>query len=314
MRMPSLTLDVLLAVIALSERKTLDSAAKELSLGVSAVHKRVRTAEKYFGRRLFLGTEAGMMLTEEGRTFCPEAVRTVEQALVAEEKTKACIDLNSGRLLVGHSTYLPPRLLTLVLGIRPEEPRKARVEHFPGVTAQLVKRVVEGTLHAAFTDLSVSHPDLLFRPLMEEPVLVCLSKSHPLATKPFLSPHDLEDIPIVAVSREASPTQHGEIADYFDQFGVRLAVVADAFGPPEAITMVEQHVGVCLLEASAAKGETVVAKQLSVRKLTRKSGVYVREDNRHPLLSAFVEMAIRLAQRNDRRAKLSPSEREHHRS
>jgi DNA-binding transcriptional LysR family regulator len=293
MRMPSLTLDVLLAVIALSERKSLDAAGEELSVSASAVHKRVRAAEKMFGHRLFLGAETGMELTDEGRTFCPEAIRTVEQALLAEEKTKARIDVNSGRLLVGHSTFLPPKLLAFVHGLQLEKPRKVRVDHYPGITAQLIRRVFEGTLHAAFTDFSASHPDLLWRQIMEEQIVVCVPNSHSLATKPFLRPQDLEDIPIIAVSRESSPAQHREIEDYFEQFGVRLAVVADAFGPPEAISMVEQDMGACLLEASAAREKSVVTKQLSIRKLNRKSGIYVREDNRHPALIDLVAAAIR---------------------
>lgn len=247
-----------------------------------------------------------MVLTSEGRTFCPEALRTVEQALLAEEKTKACIALNSGRLMVGHSTYLPPKLLALVLALRFDKPQNVRVEHLPGVTAQLIERVAEGTLHGAFTELSILRPVLLFRQIMEEPVVVCLPKSHALATKPTLRPQDLDGVPIIAVSRESSPAQHVEIEDYFEQFGTKLNVVADAFGPPEALTMVEQGVGACFIEASAARSGLAVMKPLFIPKLTRKSGIYVREDNRHPALEEYVHMAIQRIEGRHRQTSSQP--------
>jgi LysR family transcriptional regulator, benzoate and cis,cis-muconate-responsive activator of ben and cat genes len=302
MRIPSLTIDVLVAVITLVEKRTYELAGKELSLSASAVHKRVRAAETVIGQRLFIATEEGMLPTKEGRVFYPDAIRTVEQALLAEEKTRAMIDLDAGRLLVGHSTYLPPKLLAFVMKLNSQQHQGIHIQHFPGLTAPLTRRVVDGTLHAAFGDLPVSHPALLSRQLLEEPVMVCVPKSHPLALQPVVRPQDLNDAPVIAVSREPSPMQHTEIEAFFEGFGVRLNVVADAFGPPEAVSLVEQNVGVSLLGASAAKNPSIVAKPLSVRTLTYKSGVYVREDNRHASLNEFISIVLRGTGQGDNRS------------
>lgn len=293
MRIPSLTIDVLVAVIALVERRTLELAGKELSISASAVHKRVRAAEIELGQRLFVATDEGMMLTKEGRVFYPDAVRAVEQTLLVEEKTRSVIDLEAGRLRVGHSTFLPPKLLGFVMKLDLSQHEGIRIDHFPGLTASLTDRVVEGTLHAAFGDLPVSHPALISRKLLEEPVLVCMPKSHPLAVRPVVRPQDLNEAPIIAVSREPSPMQHTEIEEYFEGFGVRLHVVADAFGPHEALNMVEQNMGVSLLGASAAKSPSIIARPLSVKTLTYKSGIFVREDNRHRSLNELIEMVLR---------------------
>lgn len=50
--------------------------------------------------------------------------------------------------------------------------------------------------------------------------------------------------------------------------------------------------GVCLLEASAAKGDGIVAKQLSAKTLRQKIGLYLREDNSHPALHRFVDLVL----------------------
>lgn len=292
MRIPALTIDILVAVIALAQKKSLESAGEELSLSASAVHKRVRAAENILGQKLFKGTEEGLLLTSGGQLFYPEAVRAVEQTILTEEKTRAYVSRKEGQILVGHSTFLPPRLLAFVMGLNHERDAGIRVEHFPGLTRTLVKQVVDGTLDAAFGDLSVTHPALLSRRLFEEPLVVCFPKGHRLAVNPLIRPQDLDGEPMIAVSRDPAPTHHEEIQEFFVDFGVNLNIVGDAFGPPEALIMVEQRIGLCLLEASAVMSQMAVARPLSVNTLTRKSGLYVREDNCRPGLNAFVDLVL----------------------
>lgn len=90
MRIPTLTIDILVAVIALVERRTYELAGEELSLSASAVHKRIRIAENRLGHRLFIGCDDGMLLTKEGQAFYPEATRTVEQALLGRKDEVLC--------------------------------------------------------------------------------------------------------------------------------------------------------------------------------------------------------------------------------
>ncbi|GGA80294.1 LysR family transcriptional regulator [Edaphobacter acidisoli] len=314
MRIPALTIDILVAVVALVKRRTYVLAGEELSLSASAVHKRVRTAENLLGRRLFIGTDEGMSLTKEGQIFYADATRTVEQALLAEERMKSFAGLDARRLLVGHSTYLPPPLLGFLMRFEGIENTTIRIRHCPGLTAALVGRVVDGTLHVAVGELPFAHPALLTRQLSEEPVVACVPKSHPLALKPLVRFEDLDDVPVIAVGREHSPQQYEEVEEYFEGSGVRLRVVADAFGPPEALHMVEQNVGICLLGASSARNSTVISKPLPARTLTRKIGVYVREDNRHPALSEFVDLLLRKAtSRQEGHSRQStPAQRRHH--
>jgi hypothetical protein len=132
-----------------------------------------------------------------------------------------------------------------------------------------------------------------------------MAASHRLAVQPGIRPTDLRDEPLIAVGRTTLPWLCEEIDEYFSGFGVSLRVVADALGPPEALIMTEQKVGVCLLGASAASRPGVIAKSLTPRILTRKSGIFAREDSRHPALKALLEMALEMA--SDRVPKHYPS-------
>ena len=295
MRVPQLTIDMLVAVIALARKKTLDKAAEEIGvITASAVHKRVQAASRLFGVPLFLSTEHGMVLTEAGQALYVDAVRAIEQTLLVEERVASHLDLKGARLLVGHSTYLAPRMLASVLKLSFDESTRIQIEHVSGFTADIAQQVVEGKLHAGFGHLPLNRPELVSRVLWEEPLAVCMSSSHRLAVHPSVRPMELMDQPFVAIGRSTLPWLHQEIEEYLAGFGIGPQVVADAFGPPEAVIMAEQKIGICLIAASAVSRPGVVAKPLEPRILTRKSGVFVREDTRHPAVKALVERALEI--------------------
>jgi DNA-binding transcriptional LysR family regulator len=282
---------MLAAALAVAQTKTLEKAAIEVGVGTaSAIYKRIQSLTQLLGEPLFLNTEEGMALTEAGQAFYPDALRAVELALLAEERVTALVNIKAGRLLVGHSTYLPPKLLSAILNLSFDD---MQIEHISSLTQSVVQRVTEGTLHAGFGYLPVAHPDLLTRVLFEEPLMVCLRANHPLAQRAFLRPVELESEPVIAIGREPLPEMHSEIESYFAGFGIELRIVADAFGVTEAVSLVEQGAGICFAGGTSISRPGVVVKPLSPQTITRKCGIFVREDNRHSLIESFVDSTVR---------------------
>jgi DNA-binding transcriptional LysR family regulator len=295
MRVPQITIDMMVAVIALAHKRTCEKAAKEIgTIESSAVHKRVQAASRLCGAPLFLNTDEGMTLTAAGKSFYSAAVGAVEHAVLAEERVRAQLNLEAGHLRIGHSTYLPPTLLASILKLRLEGSPAIQIEHLSGTTDVIAKRVENGELHAGFGYLPVNRLALLTHVLWEEYLEVFIPASHRLADLSRIGATDLRGEPLIAVARAAMPWLYKEIDEYFGGFGVNLHVVADALGPPEALTMTEQKVGICLLGASEASRSGVVSRPLTARILTRKSGIFVREDNRHPTVKALVDGALEL--------------------
>ena len=292
MRIPRITIDMMVAVVALVQKRTMELAAKELGLTPSAVHKRIQAVNGLIGRPLFSKVENGMALTEIGRRFYPDAVKALEEVLLAEDKALSLLELEAGHLLVGHSTYLPPRVLTAIVNYRLDDTPGIHIEHIPMLTSTAVQRVANGTIHAGFGYLPISEQDLTSHVLFEEPLVVCMPRTHPLASRPAIRPQDIDGEPVIAVAREPIPWLHREIEEFFAGFGVSLQIVIDAFGPPEALIMVEHKMGICMVGASAVSRPSVIGKPLTPQKLLRKCGLFVREDVRHPTLKAFVDKVL----------------------
>ncbi|MGD0939541.1 MAG: LysR family transcriptional regulator [Terracidiphilus sp.] len=292
MRIPRITIDMMVAVVTLAQKRTMVGAAKALGISPSAVQKRIHAVNRVLSRPLFMRIDNGMALTQAGERFYPDAVKALEETLLAEDKALSLLELESGRLLVGHSTYLPPRVLTAILKLRLDDSPGIQIEHIPLLTSTAVQRVADGTIHAGLGFLPVTEPDLISYVLFEEPVVVCMPSTHPLAAKPWIRPQDIDGEPVIAVAREILPGMHREIEEFFAGFGVSLGIVADAFASPEAVTMVEHKMGLCMVAASAVSRPSVVGRPLTPRTLIRKCGLFVREENRHPTLKAFVDKIL----------------------
>lgn len=297
MRRPKVKLDNLITFMTVAVEHSIDGAAEELGLSASGVRKQLENLEAIFGVRLFESVRGSLTLTEDGRLFYEDAAKTVEQALLAEEQIAARRAIRDHHLLVGHSTNLPARLITAIVQIKIEDALAVHIEHRSGLTSTTVRGVIEGSLHAGFGVLPIHAPELLIRTIYEEPLVACVPVGHRLATRSVLSPEDFDGEPVIAIAREPWPERHQEIEYHCADFGVVLNVVADAYSAPEALAYVEQKMGICLLPSSSIVCQPgVTTKPLSTRALLRRYAVFVREDNRSPLLQKLLDVSLRLSE------------------
>jgi DNA-binding transcriptional LysR family regulator len=281
----------LTAIVALAETGDFVKAGQLLSIGPSAVMKRLSKAEVELQTKLIQRIQEKLVLTEDGRIFSAEAQRAIEHAVLAEEKVRSIKSLKERRLRIGRSTHLPSRLLVTLARLTSEDIPGVTVEQTSGLDREIETAVENGILHAGVGLFPVSQPHLSTLKLIEEPVMLCIPPGHSLATKAEIHPEDLERQPVVAVGRNQLPALHEEIAEFYRGFGLELDVVADAYTVTEALCLVEQRIGVCFLSRSAASlNRSIISKPLSSRILTRKSGVFVREDNQHPLVRSFISL------------------------
>ncbi|MGC2160712.1 MAG: LysR family transcriptional regulator [Silvibacterium sp.] len=288
-------LDNLISFMTVAARHNIDDAADELGLSASGVRKQLDNIENTFGIRLFQSIRGSLILTGDGELFHKDAKKAVDQVLLAEEQVYARQSIRNHHLVVGHSTNLPPSLIAAIMRIHIEDAQFVHIEHRSGLTSTTVRRVIEGALHAGFGILPIHAPELLVRTIYEEPLVACIPVGHRLAIKSTIYPNDFDGESIIAVSREPWPARHQEIEDHFADFGVALRIVADAYSAPEALTYVDQKIGICLLPSTSIVGRPgITVRPLSTHVLMRRCGVFVREDNRSPLLQKLLDTSFRL--------------------
>jgi DNA-binding transcriptional LysR family regulator len=281
----------LTAIVALAETGDTVKAGELLNIGPSAVMKRLSKAENELLTRYFRKIKGKMVPTADGKVYSDAAKRAIEDAVLAEEKVIAAKRLRERRLSVGHSTHLPSRLLVVLARLNNENISGMTVEQTGGLSREIERAVADSILHAGIGFFPLSLAGLAAQELIEEPIMLCMRAGHALATKGEIRPEDLEQQPIVAVARQILPALHEEIAEFFRGFGLELNVVADAYTPSEALCLVEQRIGVCFLARSSASfNKDIVTKPLFTNVLTRKCGIFYREENPHPMIRRFAAL------------------------
>lgn len=293
MHRPKISMEGQIAVVTVAEEGMLTRAAAQLGLTASAISKQIVTVEQEVGTELFHRSRGRMLLTDAGKIYIPEAMQSIMHARLGVELVRAHVRIQSDTLAVGYSTFLNPALIGIIKQLRLDREYDPKIELHSLLTQIIVQKVLSGELHVGFGFLPIQHPDLRTRAIFEEPVVVCLPEHHVLTQKRSLRPEDIAGQTLVAVAREAHPELHEETVEYFHAYGITLNFVADGFCPHEALLLVAQGIGLCLMTNSSAMlaRSGIVVRPLTEALLTRKSGVFTRFDHDDPLIDAYMKLA-----------------------
>jgi DNA-binding transcriptional LysR family regulator len=293
MRRLNVTLEGLIALVAVAQEGSLERGGKALGLSTSAAGKQISTLEKVVGTKLFEHRRGRWILNEEGKLLAPEAFQTIFYARMGVDLVQAHVRLRTDHLSVGYSTFLSPILIGIIRQARLKRHNDIKIECKSMLTESSVERVVRGELDIGFGYLPIKEPELLVRKVFEEPLAVCLPEGHALTVKQSISPEGLEGLPIIAIGRREVPLRFEEKQDHFRSLGIELRYVEDCFSSMEALASVARGTGACLLPISRARsGDGVVVRPLDDRLLTYRSGVFVRQENEDESIQDFLQLIL----------------------
>ncbi len=113
--------------------------------------------------------------------------------------------------------------------------------------------ILDGNVHVAFTRLGQGQTDLEVEVLVQEPRLVAVASSHPLAPRESVTYADLGDESFIinpAVQSERPPARW---IDEQRRHGLLGRVAAEASSVQEVLALVAAGLGVCLLPSTVAR-------------------------------------------------------------
>jgi DNA-binding transcriptional LysR family regulator len=198
--------------VAIAEESSFTRAARRVHLAQSTLSASIQALEHELGTRLFERSTRQVRLTDAGQALLTEA-RTALQAIDAGREAVAAVqDGLRGTVHLGIMQALTLFDLAAVLTrYHAEFPLVQIVPHtMRGGSAELVARVLDGTLDLAFASNPGPYPDgLEVQPLASEPILLAIPDGHPLA--------DRDRIPLAELSTT-------KFVDYPAGWGTRLAV------------------------------------------------------------------------------------------
>ena len=182
------------------------AAADSLGYTQSAVSRQVSALESAFGAVLFDRLPRGVRLTEEGRCLLPHAEAVVGRLAAARSGLRALREVAAGRLRVGSfptaNSDLVPRAAA---AFQVRHPAVA-LTLSEGLSSELAAQLRVGDLDLAVVAPGGHLDGLELRLLMDDPMLVAMSRGHPLSGRGVLRLADLVDVDWIAGSEQPSET------------------------------------------------------------------------------------------------------------
>jgi LysR family hca operon transcriptional activator len=236
--------------VAVVDAGSLTVAARKLHTSQPSLSRQIRDLEEEIGAGLLTRRARGIEVTPAGRAFLEHARSVLSQVEAAGEAArrvahpaKPCFTIG---FLTGHeSTWMPESLQIL----RDELPN-IDVMISSQLSPQLADALSKGTVDAAFLRRERGVPELAFRTLVKEPMVVILPSNHRLAALKAISPRDLVGEAFVGVSHTA-PVLRAVIDNYLKQSGVKITPQHEVDHVVMGVSLIASTGGVGLLPAYA---------------------------------------------------------------
>ena len=189
---------------------SITAAARHLRFTQSAVSRQIAALEAEIGVRVFDRLPRGVALTEEGRTLLPHAEAVLDRLVAARRDLDELLGLGSGRLRVGAFptavAALVPRALASFRAAYPQ----VALSLVEGLTPALLERLTAGDADVAVVSSSpagqIDPARFDLHHLIDERLLVAVSREHRLARRRTVRLTELADDPFIVGSAAAEET------------------------------------------------------------------------------------------------------------
>jgi LysR family hca operon transcriptional activator len=289
--------------VAVAEAGSLTvAAARKLHTSQPSLSRQIRDLESELGAQLLTRRARGIELTPAGRAFLDHARSVLAQVDAAAEAArrvahpgKPCFVMG---FLTGHELTWMPEALQILRDELPNIDVMISSQYSPLLADGLSK----GKIDAAFLRRERGAPDLAFRLLVKEPLVVVLPSNHRLAALKAISPQDLVGETFVTVSGTA-PVLRVIIDDYLKRSGIDITPAHEADHLAMGMSLIASTRGVGLLPAYAQNflPSSVTSRPLRGDTPTIDLVLGYKKSNKSPilklLLSRLDELVVRVSKK-----------------
>jgi LysR family hca operon transcriptional activator len=242
-------------------------------------------------------------LTPAGRAFLDHARLALSQVEAAGEAARRASQPAKASFVMGFLTGTEMDWFTEAVRLLRDELPSIEVILVSQTSPELASGLLRGKVDVAFLRSEPEMPDLVFKHLTSEPLLVILPSDHRLAALEAISPRDIEGETFVNVS-DTAPTLRAVIDNYLRKSGVSIATAHEAANLSMAVSLIATTRGVALLPVYALNflPLSVVSRPLAGSAPTIDLVLGYHKANTSPLLKLFLSRTDDLIARVSKRS------------
>jgi LysR family hca operon transcriptional activator len=289
--------------VAVAEAGSLTvAAARRLHTSQPSLSRQIRDLEDELGAQLLTRRARGIDLTPAGRAFLDHARLVLSQVEAAGEAarrvahpSRPCFTMG---FLTGHELKWMPEALRILRDELPNIDVMISSQYSPLLADGLSK----GKIDAAFLRRERGVPDLAFRLLVKETLMVVLPSDHRLAALKSIGPGNLVSETFVTVS-DTAPVLRMVIDNYLKRSGINIKPTHEVDNLAMALSLIASTGGVGLLPAYAQNFllSSVTSRPLKGNTPTVDLVLGYKKSNQSPilklLLSRLDELVARVSEK-----------------
>lgn len=276
--------------VAVAEAGSLTVAAeKTLHTTQPSLSRQIHDLENEVGAQLLTRNARGVELTAAGKAFLDHARLALMQADAASEAARRAARPAKPTFAIGFLTGQEIDWLPEAMHILRDELPNIDVTVSSQYSPDLAGELMRGKLDAAFLRPEAKMPDLIYKIVAREPLVVIMPSDHRLASRDVIDPHEITGEPLLNVSNTA-PTLRIVIDDYLERLGIDSKPAHEADNLAMAMSLIASTRSVALLPAYAQNflPWSVISRPLSGEVPAIDLVVGYHKANPSPILKLFL--------------------------
>ena len=285
--------------IAVAEEGSLTvAAAQRLHTAQPSLSRQIRDLEYEVGAQLLVRSARGVELTQSGQAFLDHARLALVQVEAAVEAARRVAKPAKPIFTLGFLTGQEMDWLPEAMRILRDELPNIEVSVSSQYSPDLAQGLLRGKLDLAFMRPEAQMPDLEYRVVVKEPLIVAIPSDHRLASQDTIALQDIAGETFIGMSNTA-PALRAVIEEYLERTGVDLKPAHRVDNLAMAMSLIASTRGVALLPTYAKNflPWAVTSRPLAGEVPTIDLVVGYNKTNTSPILGLFLSRVDQLKKR-----------------
>ncbi|MBJ3775330.1 LysR family transcriptional regulator [Acuticoccus mangrovi] len=267
-KLPRIELRQLRYFLAVAEEMNFTRAAEKMGIAQPPLSQQILTLEQQLKVQLFKRSRRSISLTPEGEAFIVYARRIINNTQIAAELVQAIERGEEGPLTIGaifSSIYtLIPPLFEIFAKRHPQ----VRLHLREMTIGQQIEGLREDRIDLGILRGPMVDPELDVLTMMEEPFVVVVSKTHPLAERTEVSVADVVTEPLIRVIPSVNRNYSRQMFSVLYDLGIPLNIVHEVADTHTLLGLVAAGLGMSMVPRSLSTIHTGQLRYLPLKETT----------------------------------------------
>jgi DNA-binding transcriptional LysR family regulator len=281
--------------VAVAEELSFHRGAERAGVSQPPLSRQIANLEAELGTRLLDRNKHNVALTEAGKVFYAEAIKSLAAVDKAIDTARRAAKGQMGSLTLGFggsATYaVIPKLLRRFRSLFPEVELSLHVLPMAGQLDALREQSIDIGFHIA----PIQDDTLLSRCILRDPLVVAFPSTHPLFRKPKIGLKALESCDFVMLSRSGGGlSNYTQVMQICRQAGFVPNIVREVTPMESVIGLVAADVGIAIVPSTVQQRlriANVAYRPIRERYAVMEFAIAWRKDDTSSVVAAFVELA-----------------------